>query len=225
MNYKSFILLLFIVVFPASIFGQVTIGSGGDPEKAALLDIKTQSASVLGGATTNTGGLLLPRVELQSISELAPFPVISESNYQDEKKKHKGLMVFNIAEVPSQNLEIGVYVWDGDKWNKGAGKSGRRDFFYMPSIPIQTSQNVTIDAPIDLYGLYKEQFSNPKVKSTNAPNSILYYTQPTDLYYYVTDYDESVFENVLITVDGKLTYDVISPSTSCSYMNIVFVTK
>ncbi|MDR0833320.1 MAG: hypothetical protein LBN93_03935, partial [Candidatus Symbiothrix sp.] len=48
-----------------TVTAQVTIGSLDEPAKGALLELKTQT-NLTGGATTDKGGLLLPRVQLQT---------------------------------------------------------------------------------------------------------------------------------------------------------------
>ncbi|WP_126651666.1 hypothetical protein [Chryseobacterium aureum] len=96
-------------------------------------------------------------------------------------------------------------------------------FFYMPSIKIDTSQTGT--GTLDLYNLYKLQFSSPLVYSTDAPSRIPYFHSATDLYYYITDYDTSVFSNVSINANGIMSYNVTAAATSCSYINIVFTVK
>jgi len=113
---------IIIIVFSTSgLQAQVTIGSNIPPEKAALLDIKSMEAAVEGEATTdkNGGGLLLPRVELSIINELAPF--IDKDDYDDTeyekiKKRHTGLVVYNLA--TTSDFVPGTHIWDGSKWKR-----------------------------------------------------------------------------------------------------------
>ena len=63
------------------------------------------------------------------------------------------------------------------------------------------------------------------IKSAGADPEIPYLPNATDMYYYITYYDTTVFANVEITADGILEYDIIGPGTEASYMNIVFVVK
>jgi len=46
-----------------------------------------------------------------------------------------------------------------------------------------------------------------------------------DLYYYITYYDTTVFENLMIDANGILSYTLKGNGTEASYMNIVFVVK
>ncbi|MEZ0130221.1 hypothetical protein AB9T88_10850, partial [Flavobacterium sp. LBUM151] len=93
-------------------------------------------------------------------------------------------------------------------------------FFNMPSITFDTS--ILGPGSKDLYQEYVNQFSAVAIRSTGAPAAIPYLPASTDLYYYVTYYDPSVFSNLSIDANGVLTYDVIGASTSNSSVNIVF---
>ena len=99
-------------------------------------------------------------------------------------------------------------------------------FFYMPSVVFDTTTTSTSQTK-DLYTLYKNQFSNvpTNARSASAPASIPFFPNATDLYYYVTGYDPSVFKINSVSSTGVLNYDVLSNATSASFINIVFVVK
>ncbi|MCT2564686.1 hypothetical protein [Chryseobacterium herbae] len=99
-------------------------------------------------------------------------------------------------------------------------------FFYMPSVVFDTTTTGTGQTK-DLYTMYKNQFSNvpTNARSASAPASIPFFPNATDLYYYVTGYDTSVFKINSISSTGVLNYDVLSNATSASFINIVFVVK
>jgi len=218
--------IIIIVLSSSGLQAQVTIGSNAPPEKAALLDIKSIGASAEGGATTdkNGGGLLFSRVVLTDMNSLKPFFTTDEEDYDNQKKKHIGLVVYNVQDETNESFEEGLYVWNGIQWTKIIGKA-RDVFFYMPSVPISTSQLGLIDDPVELFDIYQQQFLSPKGKSTNAPPSIPAYEEATDLYYYVTSYDEDVFEDIEITEEGSMTYSVKKAADPWSFINIVFVVK
>ncbi len=221
---KQFIRLFaftLLLSFGITLSAQVTVGSDEDPEKAALLDIKSQQATTLGGVTSDKGGLLLPRVALEDKGSLSPFFNVSDPDYQNQMKRHTGLMVYNLTN--DTGLERGIYVWNGQQWVRSA-RGANADFFYMPSIPIETS-TVGAQQPIDLYDIYKSQFTNPKVISQGAPSSISVFQSATDLYYYITDYDPNVFEDITISEKGVMNYKVKSSAGPSSFINIVFVIK
>lgn len=122
--YTLILLLSIISVLQA----QVTIGSGIPPTKAALLDLKTRQAeSIVNNVgddeniSSETGGLLLPRVKLVSTNNLEPFISTLDDDWTDATKQKAlrmslvGLTVYNIASVGT-SLYPALYTWDGFKW-------------------------------------------------------------------------------------------------------------
>lgn len=200
---------------------QVTIGSEVAPEKAALLDLKTKDGGA-GLISSEAGGVLLPRVEISDTTKLDVFTNNALGVNTDEQKlRHKGLTVYNIG---TANVDAGIYVWNGKRWEK-TSYNRKVNFFYMPSIVIDT-RTTGAQTPINLYQKYVDQFMTPKVRSNGAPAQIPFYASPQDLYYYVTDYDESVFENISISNTGMMSYSVKAAATAgSSFINIVFVIK
>ncbi|CAI8866627.1 hypothetical protein [Chryseobacterium sp. IT-36CA2] len=153
---------------------------------------------------TNTNkGVLIPRIlDLSTIATPA-----------------NGLLVYDLKrQALTQNIGTSA----SPNWVPISGNIVK--FFYMPSINIDTSTLGTGRIK-DLFQLYKAQFSTPKVSSTGAPAAIPFFTNASDLYYYVTDFDNTVLSNVSIDANGILSYDVIGSATACSFVNIVFVIK
>ena len=215
---KGLSLSVLFVLFAITVSAQVTIGSDVVPEKAALLDIKTRTGGA-GDTSSDGGGLLMPRVSISDISNLGIFTDVTGLDDANEKLKHKGLTVYNIGTI---NVEAGIYVWDGAKWQK-AGLKREVNLFYMPSIQIDLSQN---PQPIYLHARYIQQFQNPKASSTGT--AIPYYVNASDLDYYITDYDTNIFATVTVDATGKMEYTLQNPlpaDVCCSFINIVFVIK
>ncbi|TXJ99377.1 hypothetical protein FQ019_18440 [Flagellimonas aequoris] len=105
---------------------------------------------------------------------------------------------------------------------KVTAKSAR--IFYPPSIAIDASSNGT-GLTVNLYSQYVAQYGTPAVASTGAPAALPTYAA-TDLYYYVTYADPSVFANMSINASGVLTYDIIGqPADYNALINVVFVVK
>lgn len=101
------------------------------------------------------------------------------------------------------------------------------NWFYMPSVEVPVD-DMTNPKQLDLYELFKKQFETPAVRCAGAPSgAIIKLPAANELYYYVTDYDQNVFEHAMtsITADGKMTYKVKAAPTPKSYINIVFVLK
>ena len=118
----------------------------------------------------------------------------------------------------------GFYYYDNtiSKWVGAFRNNNFPKFFYMPSVLVNTSTLGT--KTMDLYNLYYTQFNTPPVKSSGSVGSIP--TLPkNELEYYVTYYDTSLMNNVSITADGVMSYNVIGNASDASFMNIVFVVK
>ena len=100
-------------------------------------------------------------------------------------------------------------------------KSGR--VFFPPSIAIDASTNGSFS--VNLYTQYTAQFATPSAASTGAPAAIPTYAA-TELYYYVTYADPTVFDNISINASGLMNYDIIGqPADYNSLINVVFVVK
>lgn len=108
-------------------------------------------------------------------------------------------------------------------------------YFYMPSVIMPTAQDqvpgmagATYNAgtfTIDLYTNYTNQFSTPLVSS--EINASIPTLPASELNYHIVWYDNTVFENVTISVNGILTYTIANNAdiTIGSFMNIVFEVK
>jgi len=111
-------------------------------------------------------------------------------------------------------------------------KAGR--VFFPPSIAIDASTNGT-GRTLNLYNEYLLQYSltpaqvgglTPRTAASNgAPGTIPVYTAD-ELYYYVTYADPTIFNNILISNTGLMTYDIIGqPTNDNTLINVVFVIK
>ena len=97
--------------------------------------------------------------------------------------------------------------------------------FYPPSIAVDASINGTFS--IDLHAQYMAQYGSPTVGSAGAPAALPTYTA-TELYYYVTYADPTVFNTATMSIDanGVLSYEIIGqPADYNSLINVVFVVK
>lgn len=223
---KKIILLsaiLFLTGFFVQLQSQVTIGSNAEPNAGAVLDL------ISGG----NKGVLMPRVALTSTRVFAP--VISESG----SNHTAGMTVYNTA---TNNTDVGYevspgyYYNDGTKWVRLPQRY--TNWFFMPSVSFSTSTTGN-GRTAKLYDLYLEQFTGKVttdgvisgtstgrfVASSGAPSTVPYVPAATDLYYYVTYFDNTVFSGISIAADGVMTYNVIGNATDCSYINILFVLK
>ncbi|MGO4919812.1 hypothetical protein ACEN2N_09690, partial [Maribacter spongiicola] len=100
----------------------------------------------------------------------------------------------------------------------------RPDIFYPPSIEVDVATTGT-GRTIDLHAEYISQYGTPAVSSVGAPTAIPTYAN-TELYYYVTYFDDTVFANVTVSAAGIMQYDVIAaPTDYNTLINVVFVAK
>jgi hypothetical protein len=207
---KFFYFTIFFVAVIITAKSQVTIGSNTPPDANALLDLKQ--------TTTTTKGLLLPRVELQGTNSYAPMSA-----------HVAGMTVYNTATAGTGEYRVspGFYYNTGTKWERMY--LGYTNWFYMPSVSIDVSTVTPTPGPnliLNLYNAYRDQFLAPDVASAGAPTSVPYIPAATDLYYYVTAYDNTVLNITSISATGELSYKVISATAGdCSYINVVFVLK
>ncbi len=112
---------------------------------------------------------------------------------------------------------------DGDIIEMNTARNSR--IFYPPAIAV-VANTIDTDLTIDLHQQYLNLFESPAISSTSAPGAIPTYDQD-ELYYYITDYDTDVFENITIDDNGLMEYDVkaVATSDTCSFINVVFVVK
>ncbi len=121
-------------------------------------------------------------------------------------------------------------------------KAALPKFFYMPSIIIPTEAAhipLEYNSPsymafddgaktgyINLHAIYAAQFngiSGSSVKNLGAGTGSLPVIPANELNYYITWYDNTLFDNVAVTNTGILTYHVSgSTADEGSFMNIVF---
>jgi hypothetical protein len=125
--------------------------------------------------------------------------------------------------VASANyVSPGLYYNDGTKWERLY--MGYTNWFYMPSVSFDTTADAD-HVKVNLYDLYKAQFSTPVKASAGAPVAVPYVPAADRLYYYVTAADPDVFSINSISATGEMDYNVKAAATACSYINIVFVLK
>ena len=166
------------------------------PNPSAALDI-----------VSTTQGILIPRmttVQKTAISNPA-----------------SGLMVYDITlKCISQNAGTSA----APAWICLSSKDTQSSSFYVPSIAIDALTTAT-GQTLDLYAEYKKQFNTPTKVSTGAPASIPYFTAATDLYYYITFYDNTVLKINSLNASGVLNYDILKEADYATFMNVVFVVK
>lgn len=197
MTMKKYFFTLLCLSVIGTLQAQVGINTT-TPHSSAALDITSPG---------NNQGVLLPRMSTaQKLAIATPA---------------KGLLVYDTdrkcisQNTGSESAPLWVCLMDLDTHVRS---------FYMPSIAIDASTLATSKS-LDLYDEYKKQFGSPTASSAGAPVSIPYFPAATDLYYYITYYDNTVLKVNSISVSGVVNYDVILEADYNSFMNVVFVVK
>lgn len=206
---KGLLIVGALLLFSQFSTAQVTIGSVLTPNKDALLDLQEEG--------TTTKGLLLPRVALQQTTSFAPMQAHTQ-----------GMVVYNTAKVA--DVTPGYYYNNGTKWMKLYTVSD--SFFYMPSTVLPTDENDPAFAggvfSINLYDNYQKQFalSGANTASSSAQGQLPVYGS-SDLHYFVTYFDDTVFTDVAVNASGILTYKLKSGFTYSekTFMNIILKVK
>jgi hypothetical protein len=202
---KNLFLLFTVSIFAVNAQAQITIGSLEAPHKGAILELKS-----------DTLGFLPPRVELNALND--PYPIYDHV---------EGLVVFNTKESTDGTLKTGLYYNSGARWVRlSTVPFYMENWFYMPSIVLSVGQG---NHTVNLYDEVKKQFSDPNpVKNPDAPTPFLpALPGATELNYYITGYDRSVFNITELSNEGVLRYTVpsIAVATDSTYINIIFVKK
>lgn len=142
-NRRSFQVTLFFILCSVSICAQVTIGSGNPPAKGALLELKDREPEN-NNITSETGGLLLPRVELANKATLQPFIANDQdfiNNSERVKDIHTGLVVYNLTDDFDKDLCPGIYSWNGNLWERLSKPCSYFEFLCSTITMIQYVEN------------------------------------------------------------------------------------
>ena len=106
-------------------------------------------------------------------------------------------------------------------------------FFYAPSVVVPTHDSngvpLTGNQTLDIYSKYSQQFgfSGGIGQARSNASSTLPVLPASELDYFVTYFDNTVFNTVTVSTAGVITYTVKSTAiaTEASFMNIVFKVK
>ncbi|MDR2621580.1 MAG: hypothetical protein LBC48_03245 [Dysgonamonadaceae bacterium] len=167
---KIKLLLLCLYLFP-NLQAQVTIGMVEIPAEGALLQLKNKVEATPGGENADKG-LLLSRVNLSDYTTLDP--VVTGTPSDEEKKKHIGLIVYNLTEDAGKKLTKGLVVWNGKEWNSIANKemANVKKNLYNAKEP-EEDRSVSFQDLIEVRmgkGYYQnEHFGYPEFKGGKGP--------------------------------------------------------
>jgi hypothetical protein len=158
------LLILFCLLFTSSMHAQVSIGTQDTPEAAALLQI---------GDETADKGILLPRVKLNSLSDVT---VLTDKNNLDKKAGLTGLLVYNVNK--DDGMAEGIYEWDGNEWGLLEIHSEKTSTYTKKSVvrvsdSPNSSDTFNGDNTIVSIGRFSFRFSTEKIvqcKMNTAPS-------------------------------------------------------
>lgn len=172
------LLLAFLAYFTTAVQAQVTIGSGIEPTRGALLDLKVnQSAGTIPSLDDDSnitsgkgdGGMLLPRVKLVNVKTLEPFIPADDpefvNNTNSLKEKLVGLIVYNLNSDDDKELYFGLNQWNGEKWNGLQNKASNALFNiecasvqvmgqYGDNVALNSSNYIRVQVTVDRIGAY-----------------------------------------------------------------------
>lgn len=190
---------ILILILNCSLHAQVGINTT-IPHTSSALEIES----------TNKG-LLIPRMTTtQKIAIASPAT---------------SLLVYDIT---LRQIQQNAGTPTNPNWVPLIQQDTRNSFFYMPSISIDASTEVT-NKTINLYDEYKKQFTGANTttfaRSVGAPAQAPFFPLASNLYYYITYYDNQIIKVNSIDANGVLNYDILKESDFDSFMNVVFVVK
>jgi hypothetical protein len=177
---KKIILISLVLFISMPILkSQVTIGSLTEPAKAALLDLKTKNADNdnVTVEANKGGGLVLPRVKLVDENTLQPFISIDGSDWMNQtnrdnaKKVHTGMMVYNLE--TTKGFSKGIYTWNGTQWipNKTDVSIAADNGLTKSGDDIQLGGTLKNNTIIDQQN-YSITFNNGKIRMPNVKDNI-----------------------------------------------------
>lgn len=180
---RNLIILIIVIAFVQHSFAQVTIGSSVSPDPNSVLEL----------ISNNKKGLLLPRLELQSLISPAPLTEHVE-----------GMVVYNTG----TNIEKGYYYNDGNQWihisnanatawndvtNQKPAVSTLQDIYQLGKVGVGSP---TIDPHVQLQvtsnskGILLPEMSTNQMNdigggnTNNLPNGLLIYNSETGCFNY-----------------------------------------
>lgn len=205
----------------------------------------------LGNDMKAENGLYIDNLKIGLGGELNKPTTITQNGYKFEiATVGDSLVISGLAKAGVQGRRLDVND-EGEDYSQhllavddtgivSAIKAAMPKFFYMPSVLIPTAvdqidsrqsedidfNDSTREGKIDLYAIYAAQFGDPPVKNPTTTTT-LPVLPATELDYYITWYDDTVFEDVSVTDTGILTYTISTTAdiTMGTFMNIVFAVK
>ncbi|MGL4583389.1 MAG: hypothetical protein ACRCVU_10455, partial [Flavobacterium sp.] len=214
--------------------GPIKVSNGTDAVlKAVTLDINQKSikADHIEDSSINTNHIAnLSITEIKLAGNSVGYKQMKSDAVKDQVIVDRGVRVEKLSSLDNNDNQApaGQVLTSngagGVEWKAGGKdiKAAMPKFFYAPSFYITVEPKEI--STIDIYSIYKEQFSKPKVVNSKAQNKSLPVLDSDELDYYVLYFDEAVFKTIEISDDGKLKYEVWADAqvSTNTYFNIMF---
>lgn len=215
-------IFLFMLGLSSIGFIQAQVGVNTNVPKVSL-DVQALAVDA-----TTAEGLTAPRLTLAQLTSKDARYVADQTATIVYVTSVAGGTTAKTAKVTAP----GYYYFDGNIW-QSIGPDPNMRFFYMPSIALPTdasdpSYNAgTQTFTVNLYTAYSNQFglTFAGTSATKSPGATTLPVQASNaLEYFITYYDNTVFQNVTLSDAGVLTYRLPAtlPFTDNTFMNIVF---
>lgn len=166
---SKYFFILTMAIVSTALSAQVTIGSGFEPAKGAILDLKQFGSENI---VNSTKGIIFPRVYIENLNELYPM-FADDPDYNNTskpalkdgiKQNHIGLIVYSTNEC----LGKGLMVWDGSSWDF---LSRIKDPLSQPNTYLLTSSPQTIRIPVEKAFAVWEYYGSDKGRN-RLPSAI-----------------------------------------------------
>ncbi|WP_029905038.1 hypothetical protein [Prevotella sp. 10(H)] len=158
--YTLNLLALFLIFSIINLNAQVTIGAPLGPEDGAILELKEYNA--VNPVKDNTlslenasKGLLFPKVSLKAWYKLTPLyggeevvGIWTDPSTDLEKLLSTGMVVYNVN-PDAENLEAGLYVWNGSEWIPLMRDTGGNAQYSIINCGIETFGTYKVDQPLN----------------------------------------------------------------------------
>jgi len=174
-----------------------------------------------------TEGIITPKLSRSQLT-------LKDDNYNST---HKSTLVYitTIDGTVSPKTEhvnrIGYYVFNGNQWKFLEEKT---KYFILPAfkLKIDPTSNIRTGLTFDIYNdVYKKQLTNQGGGTFTSNNLNLESTlneiyEANELDFVITHFDTEVLENISISTNGIMTYDIKSFDLNInSFINLVLVIK
>lgn len=197
----------------------------------STLDVVAKVAT--GNSENFPEGILIPRVDRERAESMTN---VENSTLIYINDATTGTAAAN---SPTEYVKTSGYYFYDTRKAKWQGINYKTNFYYSPSILLPTNSDDTRLGTtgyslvgdlytVDLYYIFSNQFQNPiatSVLQATNPNASLanFVKKSTDYDYFVSYADQTVFSDITLTLDGKLSYKVLPNSIirNGSFMNIV----